>query len=239
MRMRMRVHPHKPPLPLGATTAPSQRRRTLQPTFARLGIRYDARTARALHDHTPGTAAQLLAAVRGALGALEGNAQVRVGAGWAGRARTGARPALGLQGEAPGPHTHAAHVSGRVRAAGRQPARSRHTRARRAHVQALDHTTSRSMRQLGVRGAPAVGALAASRYSSVRAAYDASASASFQASMRKSAANPNALMEAAHLKPFADGGPGGRRAVSEERGGLLRSTAAGEELDSCRLGAEL
>lgn len=95
------------------------------------------------------------------------------------------------------------------------------------------------MRQLSVRGAPAVGALAASRYSNVRAARDASASASFQASMRKSAANPNALMEAAHLKPFADGGPCERRAVSEERGGPLRSRAAGEELDSCRLGAAL
>ena len=49
----------------------------LQPTFERLGIKYDARTARALLDRQPGLAARLLASVRGAFAALDSNAQVR------------------------------------------------------------------------------------------------------------------------------------------------------------------
>lgn len=73
-----------------------------------------------------------------------------------------------------------------------------------APPQALDHT-SRGLRALGVHTSPTAGLLEATRHSSAKAAHAASAAAGFDAVMRRAAANPNTLMESAHLKAFYDG----------------------------------
>jgi hypothetical protein len=49
----------------------------MQPTFNRLGVQYDSRTAQGLMRGEPGLAARLLAAVKAALDGMVTNARVR------------------------------------------------------------------------------------------------------------------------------------------------------------------
>jgi len=71
-------------------------------------------------------------------------------------------------------------------------------------TQALDHTGS-TLRQYGVKQAPTAGSIQAQHHSTAKAAHESATARVFEEVMRKGAANPNRLMEAAHLKPFYDG----------------------------------
>jgi hypothetical protein len=66
----------------------------------------------------------------------------------------------------------------------------------------------RSLRQYGMEQAPTAGLLQALAFSTAKEGYNAASARVFEAALRKRAANPNALREAAHLKPSHDGGPG-------------------------------
>lgn len=69
---------HRTPLTCSSHTHTRTHTCLLQPTFTRLGVKYDARTAQALLRREPGLAGQLLYSVRAALGGLDAN--VKVGA---------------------------------------------------------------------------------------------------------------------------------------------------------------
>lgn len=119
----------------------------LRPTFARLGVKYDAREARAVLRREPGRAARLLAAARAAVADVDAGAR------------------------------------------------------------AVDHAAP-SMQRLTVRASASrhpAGRLASVAPSAAKAAHAASAASGFDVAMRRASADPNRLLEAAHLRAFYDG----------------------------------